>query len=270
MIVTIEQEGGRAEVRTHGAQVTSWTPALGGERLFLSKASSFAPGAAIRGGIPVIFPQFSTFGPLPKHGFARTAEWTLVQSGGGTALFRLEDSTETRAVWPHSFMAELRATVTATALEAALSVTNRGDDPFTFTAALHSYLCIDDIANVRITGLDGLTYRDTAAGGVECREEQRELAIHGEVDRIYQSVPGAVQVRDGSRVLRATMTGFRDVVVWNPGAQGGAALADLEPGGYSRMVCVEAAIVNQPALVNAGVTWDGAQRLEMWDRTAAP
>src|SRR5438270_10896601 len=74
-------DGARVEVYTHGAHLTSWKPASGEERLFLSSRSSFTPDSAIRGGVPVIFPQFSAMGPLPKHGFARVSEWELVRAG---------------------------------------------------------------------------------------------------------------------------------------------------------------------------------------------
>ena len=68
----------RPTVYLHGAHVTSWKPARDhDERLFLSERSEFRAGTAIRGGIPVIFPQFAAEGPLPRHGFARTSEWTL-------------------------------------------------------------------------------------------------------------------------------------------------------------------------------------------------
>ncbi len=86
-------DGARFEVYLHGAHVTSWLPA--GEiadRLFLSGSSQFAPGAAIRGGVPVCFPQFADQGPLPMHGFARVAAWELVESGragNGAAHVRL-------------------------------------------------------------------------------------------------------------------------------------------------------------------------------------
>src|SRR5512146_3353582 len=67
-------DGAQAEVYLHGAQVTSWKAADGLERLFLSERSDFLPGSAIRGGVPVIFPQFNELGPLIKHGFARRME----------------------------------------------------------------------------------------------------------------------------------------------------------------------------------------------------
>src|SRR5690348_6301397 len=78
-IVLHSADGARADVFPYGAHVTSWMPAGGGGRLFLSERSAFGAGSAIRGGVPVIFPQFASTGPLPKHGFARTMEWRVVE-----------------------------------------------------------------------------------------------------------------------------------------------------------------------------------------------
>lgn len=47
----------------------------------MSKNAVFAPPKAIRGGVPVCFPQFSNFGPLgQQHGFVRNKQWRLVES----------------------------------------------------------------------------------------------------------------------------------------------------------------------------------------------
>ncbi|MES2106056.1 MAG: D-hexose-6-phosphate mutarotase, partial [Pseudomonadota bacterium] len=59
------QDGAQAGITAHGAHVCSWIPAAGKEQLFLSKTSEFRDGAAIRGGVPVIFPQFAGLGSLP-------------------------------------------------------------------------------------------------------------------------------------------------------------------------------------------------------------
>ena len=74
-----------------GAHLTAWLPP--GERpvLFTSPNSVFAPGRAIRGGLPIIFPWFgaSRQSPAaPQHGFARTTTWHLdsVETVGGQSL----------------------------------------------------------------------------------------------------------------------------------------------------------------------------------------
>src|SRR5215207_1793611 len=71
--------GSTAEIAIQGAHVTSWKRANGEEMLFLSANSRLAPGEAIRGGIPVVFPQFANLGSLPQHGFVRTAAWEVVE-----------------------------------------------------------------------------------------------------------------------------------------------------------------------------------------------
>lgn len=79
-IVLTTSSGARAEIALQGAHLLSWIPEGGSERLFLSAASQFRSGAAIRGGVPVIFPQFGTFGSLPKHGFARILPWIVEET----------------------------------------------------------------------------------------------------------------------------------------------------------------------------------------------
>src|ERR1700752_5386003 len=74
-----------------GAQVTAWQPPDERPVLFTSPNSTFAPGRAIRGGIPIIFPWFgaSRQAPAaPQHGLARTTTWHLdsVETVGGQSL----------------------------------------------------------------------------------------------------------------------------------------------------------------------------------------
>src|SRR5512139_2122415 len=73
----VAPDGAQAEIYLYGAHVVSWIPAGGQERLFLSRASAFRVGAPIRGGVPIVFPQFGTTGPLPLHGLVRLMTWEL-------------------------------------------------------------------------------------------------------------------------------------------------------------------------------------------------
>ena len=49
------------------------------------------------------FPQFSDFGPLGQHGFARNTTFEVLSSAAGTASLALRSSEATRKVWPHEF-----------------------------------------------------------------------------------------------------------------------------------------------------------------------
>ncbi len=262
-------DGGRARVLPHGAHVLSWTPAPGDERLFASPRSQAAPGVAVRGGVPVIFPQFATEGPLPKHGFARTAAWEPlgVADGGAAVTLRLVDAPATRALWPHAFRAELTARVSRGVLDVALRVTNTGEGALAFTGALHTYFHVADVREAAVEGLGGVRYRDAVAGGVERVDDAPAVRVSGEVDRVYLDAPSSLLLRDGAdgRALRIDAEGFPDVVVWNPGAEKGGALADMEPDGWLRMLCVEAAVVGRPVRLAPGASWLGRQTLTVAD-----
>ena len=183
--------------------MTSWTTPDGREQLYLSEQAVLDGSAAIRGGIPVIFPQFAGEGTLPKHGLARTAGWRLVpREVADAATLELTDSPETRAVWPHEFLARLTVALRPRSLEVTLAVTNRGADALDFAAALHTYLAMDDAFGAGITGLDGLRYRDsiTRAPGIQ---HERVLQVRGAVNRVYAGVPSRIEVKingDGAEI----------------------------------------------------------------------
>lgn len=270
--ITLTASGGaRAVVLPQGAQVVSWTPADGEERLFLSQHPSGGPGG-LRGGVPVIFPQFGGFGSLPFHGFARGLLWDLVAAashpddgrphgpGDGEAMaeFALRDSEATRAVWPHAFRATLTVHAGGPRLRVALGVTNTGAQPFSFTAALHTYIRVADLAQTTLEGLAGLRYFDHQNGDVMRMESEPRVGFNGPVDRIYYGVPGAIVAHEPGRQLRIEAAGFPDAVVWTPWT---GAVKNLESDGYRHFVCVEAAAVQTPITLAPGGRWRGEQTL---------
>ncbi len=259
-------DGARATIHLDGAHVTSWTPSgTDSDRLFVSARSGFGPGVSIRGGIPVIFPQFGAEGVMPRHGFARTARWTLVsaseQAHDASAMFRLSDDARTRAIWPYAFVAELQVVVHGATLDVTLSVENTGDSAAQFTAALHPYFRMMDAFQAQIVGLQGLQYRDALRERAVESEAGTSLAIHGELDRVYFSAPDHLEIREPDRVLRIEKRGFPDAVVWNPGESGTRGRADFEPGDERIMLCVEAAAVQQPVVLAPGARWSGSQSM---------
>jgi glucose-6-phosphate 1-epimerase len=257
--------GAQAEVFEHGGHATSWRTPDGVERLFLSARSSFGEGQAIRGGVPVIFPQFAGEGRLPKHGFARTRAWhpIPIDHARHKAHLRLEADDATLALWPHPFRTDLCLSLEDRSLAITLQVTNTGQAPFTFTGALHTYLRVTDIASTRVTGLQGQAYRDCAAGddaGRRRTDERPALGFAGEVDRIYFDT-GPITLSGGESALTVHAQGFPDVVVWNPGPDKARHLADLEPGGWRHFVCLEAAAIGVPITLDPGQQFVGAQTL---------
>jgi glucose-6-phosphate 1-epimerase len=258
-------DGARALVTPYGAQLQAWAPAGGDERLYLSDRAVFERGSPIRGGAPVVFPQFSTFGSLPRHGFVRTLDWALAEQRTGadfaSVTLRLTDSLVTRTAWPHAFALELTVSVGGDRLDLELEAENPGEQSFEFTCALHTYLRVAEIETTRLFGLRGLHYRDQLAGGKERAEQQESLAIDAPVDRIYQGPPGELMLREPARSLSIQSTHFTDVVVWNPWDQGDATLPDLPRTGFRRFLCVESAAISQPIALKPGDAWWGRQTL---------
>jgi glucose-6-phosphate 1-epimerase len=260
-------DGAEAEVYLHGAHLTSWRPAGGEEALFLSDAAVFAPGEPIRGGVPVVFPQFSGEGPLPKHGIARTVEWEWVNreeaESATRAVLRLTDDAASRTLWPHAFLLELSVAPRGDSLALRLTVENRGDEPFDFAAALHTYLRVSDIRRTTVVGLEGTRYRSRPEGVANAVDGAAVLSVSGEIDRLYRDAPRELAVNDAGarRTFQIVEAGFRDAVVWNPWSELAASISDMEDEEYERMLCVEAAQVEAPVTLAPGAAWRGEQRL---------
>ena len=258
-------DGDSLRVLRHGAQVVSWI-AAGRERLYLSPRSKFDGQSAIRGGVPICFPQFNQRGALPRHGFARKLPWQAdpVQAGPDLVqlTLRLGDSAATRQFWPQAFEATLALELRPGSLQLTLGVHNTDTVPLSFSGALHTYLAVADIAATQLAGLEGqaewdaLSDRQAHATGPLCFE--------GEFDRVYAAAPRALLLRDGAQQLViAQSASWAETVVWNPGAEQGARLADLPADGYAHMLCVEAAQVTRPVTVAPGAVWHGWQRLRI-------
>ena len=260
-------EGDRAIVALQGAQVLSWTTGDGVERLYLSPRAVLDGRTAIRGGVPVCFPQFNQRGPLPKHGLARNRTWEPVSEAcvPGTAVLALRDDDESRLLWPHAFNVRLEVALEPGRLTVAFFVENTGAEPLEFTLALHSYLRTSDIASARLYGLGGLpfwnavedTHPEPSASG-------EALTFGSETDRVYQAAAAPLVLEDGlGRLSIAQDPVFGQTVVWNPGAELSARLADMPDDGYRQMLCVEAAEIDTPVRLSPGETWSGAQQLSV-------
>jgi glucose-6-phosphate 1-epimerase len=244
-MITIDTRDAQASVATQGAHVTHWQPRGAEPVLFMSPRSVFAPGRAIRGGVPICFPWFAARADdpaAPAHGFARIRDWHVIERTPGGLVLGLESDADTRRLWPHDFRLRFRVSV-GLALRLTLEVTNASSAPFDFEEALHTYLRVGDVGAVTVTGLEGTTYIDKAAGGVRRRAGNEPVRFDGEVDRIFLATTATCVVDDP--VLRRRLVvdkhGSATTVVWNPGPARAAALADLGPEAWRTMVCVETA-----------------------------
>lgn len=239
-----------AEIYFHGAHLTSFQPR--GERplLFMSEKSHFDAAKPIRGGVPVIYPWFGPRAGSPEspiHGFARIRAWDLESCG------TQPDGSVRVAFALSADDASLRMIFTlGRALEMELEV-RAGSAPAAFEEALHTYLRVGDVRQVRVDGLEDAEYLDKVDAFRRKTQPAEPVRITGETDRVYLNTRGTCVVHDP--VLERTLTVEKEnsgtTVIWNPWINKARAMADFGDEEWPAMLCVETA--------NVG---DGAVRLE--------
>ncbi|MET0509737.1 MAG: D-hexose-6-phosphate mutarotase [Burkholderiaceae bacterium] len=248
-------------------------PGAGDERLYLSPLARFDGREAIRGGVPVIFPQFDRTGPdrqLPRHGFARTATWAAARGDGpvDAAVLTLDrGSRADGSEWPYRFRLELGVRLSARSLEIRLSVHNDGALPFAFSTALHSYFAVRAIDAVVLEGLGRGRWTDRVGGADPGPHDAPPdpYVFDREIDRIHHRTEDSgtpLRLLGGPSPLAIDQQGFDETVVWNPWHDRSRAIDDLPDDGFRHFVCVEAARITNPVTLAEGESWHGRQRLE--------
>jgi len=238
-----------ATVYLQGAHVAEWQPAGHEPVLFMSGASAFKKGKAIRGGIPIIFPWFGDRHdgqPGPAHGFARTEEWEFgfaALSGDELHMsLLLTPSEASRALGFDHFRVVYHLTI-GRELALQLTVASDAETPLVYEEALHTYFAVGDIHQTSVTGLDAVEYIDKRDGGALKVQTEDPLVLTRDTDRVYLDTASACVIDDtvNQRKITVDKTNSSTTIVWNPWAELTAKMADMEPDGWERMICVESA-----------------------------
>ncbi len=251
----IAGNGGLPFIRVSNQQATALISLLGGQilsfkligeqadMLFLSKKSAYQVGKAIRGGIPVCWPWFST-DPAglhrPNHGLVRTESWSVVSTTetATATVIRLQftNSQQQDKTWKQPFNLTLTFSIGQT-LSLSLITQNTGSKPFSITQAFHTYFNVGDISQAQVLGLENCRYYDKLDQGKE-KIQAGIVTVSEEIDRIYEDVDNFVALNDLTlqRRIEITSQHCKSGVVWNPWTK---AMPDLEPDDYQRFVCVE-------------------------------
>eukprot|EP00927_Polykrikos_kofoidii_P060745 TRINITY_DN55668_c0_g1_i1.p1 TRINITY_DN55668_c0_g1~~TRINITY_DN55668_c0_g1_i1.p1 ORF type:complete len:300 (+),score=53.64 TRINITY_DN55668_c0_g1_i1:85-984(+) len=264
-----------AEIYLWGATLTSYKSDGGTkENIFVSPGAVWDGKKAIRGGVPLVFPQFGQPDvSMPQHGFVRTSLWSVreVRHDDDVVTLKLaiRDNEATREKWAHAFALEYIVELREQTLSLCLRVENCGDAPFSYQALLHTYFIVPKIEEVVVRGLQGRTYIDKAAGGDTREESEIDVALPEFTDRVYCGVeacpcPVTVQKKDGTQlydVVNSSVIGSQtspcDVVVWNP--YEAASPSDLPPPAFRNFVCVEPGLVAKSFGLPPGQTAEVAQ-----------
>ena len=264
----LQNSFGQIRVAEYGGQLLSWQTPDAVERLYTPDNLQLREGSALRGGVPICFPQFSGRGELPKHGFVRTKPWRLVERNEQQLLFSISHDAQTLALWPHEFTLTQTITLNENGVCMAVDFHNQSAQALSFTAALHTYLRVHDVTQVQLVGLNNCRYEDAADNGL-MKTQHGDLCIAGEVDRVFANAPKQLvlkraalrQAQAANMDLCIEQDGFNDIVVWCPGPEIASAFEDMPTQDWQRMLCVEAALAAAPIHIAAGNSWRGWQRL---------
>ena len=219
------------------------------------------PHAPARGGVPVLFPQFADTGPLPKHGWVRNLPWqalTAPDTAPHHVAYQLHLAPGDRADWPHACELTLHVNSTDRAVRVSLSVRNTGNTTFSWTGGLHPYWLLDDLQSSYATGLAGIAVRDRYDATLRQHDitQPRLTWTEQPFERLYTACP-AVQLHTSGHSLELSAGGFNEWMVWNPGAGGAQALADLPDEDWRKFVCIEPVCVTRPVVLAPGAVFEG-------------
>ncbi len=240
-----------AEIYLHGAHLTHFQKNGEPPLLFMSAKSWFKAAEPIRGGVPICFPWFGGREGEPSHGFARILSWevseTAVAPDGKVKITLRLPQQLLKPEW--SALQTTFAVTFADTLTMELTTKNESPDKtLEIEDCLHTYLHVGDISAVSITGLQGASYLDNAAGGNGERKTDNEsvLKITKETNRLYLDTTNVVGVRDEKfrRMIRVEKSGSKSTVVWNPWTTQKMP-DDFDPAYHKNMVCVEAGNIKQ-------------------------
>jgi len=259
--IVINNSHAHAEILLQGAQLVAFTPINEKPLIWNSPLASFKKAASSRGGIPVCWPWFGDAARnpaavrtqlvgdgLPAHGFVRGIDWQIdainvLDDGATEVTLSLDVDAAMHACW--GFTARLVVThrIAAT-LTTTFETENRDTRAFCFSTALHTYFAVGNIEGVSIEGFDGCSYID-ALDGWKIRQQNGDVAIDREVDRIYLDTPALSVIRDAcwQREIIVEAQGSRSAVVWNPWIEKSKRLSDFAPDARKHMLCIETANV---------------------------
>ncbi len=241
--IEVKNEAAEAKVALQGAHLFHYARAGEEAILWLSEASDFEAGKAIRGGVPVCWPWFgfNEDKSLPQHGFARTSLWEFVGSDEvdaktTTLTLKLTHDEKTLQMWSYKFLLELKITI-SDKLSMELKTTNMDDKSFKISQALHTYFSVLHISEALIKCLDKKPYLDALTWKNEIQDG--DITFNQEVDRVYQEVDGEIVLGDKKRTIHIKNNGSSSAVVWNPWIEKTLRMSAMKEDAYKYFVCIE-------------------------------
>jgi len=261
-VITNESE--RLLYQRTGAQVLR--AECGGVPLTYASPIQEGPGRTVRGGIPVLFPQFGDRGSLRKHGWARDVAWTLVHEEathtGCSLEMQLDVGEDNQSDWPHAALLNLSVRVEPRRLQVAMKVHNTGKSEFLWAGGLHPYWATADVLRSELTGLNGASVQDRYQPEHKSGSGQPLTWTGAPCECLFEGQQ-PIEFKTPDHTLQLSMTGFDQWMVWNPGQSGAMGIPDLPNEDWQRFVCIEPVIVDRQVTLRPGESFTGTLQVDL-------
>ncbi len=263
--IGVHNQAAQMTVFLQGAQIASFTPHGAQPVVWMSEQNRYLEGTPLRGGIPICWPWFGDLRRNPAevqshyqgdnaHGFARNHYWQLesiesISTNETQLLLTLPEQAFTQQGVSGCHLS-LKITVGKN-LSCELITTNTGQQPISFSQALHTYLAVSDVRLISVTGIEDSVYIDTLVDWND-RRPGGVGAVTGETDRIYLDCPNTIALHDPEwqRTIALTSRNSRSMVMWNPWVEKAKRLSDFADEDYLGMICLETANLMEDAVLN--------------------
>lgn len=271
VLITHTKSGANCVLHKFGSHILSYQTGSGKPLIMLSKDAIMDGSTAIRGGIPLCFPQFGQPDKsYPQHGFLRKNKWRVVEgskfdaddAAGISLELELKDVTEARGdgTWGNDTGLNVKCIFTVkidgNSMNNTLAMENLGTEAFDFQVLLHTYYLVAmgkalDNQLCNVTGFEGYLVDDKVSEETYTQSSDPVTIPDSIIDRVYSPPEGKIDLNltiaagvnnlvelkahgsvDGKKV---PVSG----VVWNPHKIKAEAMGDFGSDQYNDMICVE-------------------------------
>lgn len=233
------------KVQSFGGQIIEAT--ILGHKIFYCPSVLPQAPSPTRAGVPILFPQFSNQGELPKHGVARLQHWKILTSKKNRTSAQVLITEQ--PTWPHCAQLKVESYIQDNCVSIQLTVHNIGKSSFEWTGGLHPYFLVDNVTNISIKGL---TKNKLHLNELDLLQEAHDMT--------YPASSQLIELKETSFNLTLEQKGFSHWVLWNPGAK--HTLQDIPYSDWSKFICIEP-ICLSPIKLRENEKWVGILKISL-------
>jgi len=208
-----------------------------------------------RGGVPILFPQFSDRGSLRKHGFVRNVIWKMVfhlrESCSEHLRYELNLTSNNLNHWSHKVFIQLDVIAKVKSITFSLTIKNLSGSDFVWTGGFHPYFKIENLMAIKIDGLMGCELENKYRPEKTHHSEEFLLFDENPCEILFLSNSNLL-IHDNKKRIYLFSKGFSEWMIWNPGKLGVKDFLDIPHDDWAQFLSIEPVNAKKPQLVMVG------------------